>query len=492
MDRRTATKIIGGTVAGLIIGGAAGYLLKPEAPAGVVERTVTVTAQPGVTTPTAVSAPTRVDYLVWTWAVEFQHRIVENYNKKHPGANVVINELPQETFFEGAESRLLTSVPTDVMFSDVYLQVIGAMNDWVVTAEDYFPEIKQYETEFPAGYVPGLKLKGKMMGLHKYGAPTLFHYNSDILSKAGFDKAPTTWDEVAQQAIQIKKKGLCDRPMGAFLGSYGFWQTIYAFIAGFSEKETADVPMFDANANPIFVHEDHPLFKALKFIVKAVNVDKTWDPASVTQGEPDDINALGSGAWGLGWMPAYDFASINDPSQKMYPNIKQAVNPGSKYTSCWIRPINLTTMALKRGKDALEQAYKFMIYYSGKVDPNTLEPDFKNGEYLVQKEAVALVGDWTAIKEVWTYPEVQERVKKFADPTMLAEQDKYLFLHQMDPDPSIAPYWARWSGGFGSGPGRVELEALMLGQRGTSDNDIMNSLKKIEDLWKTTKSEYKG
>lgn len=502
LDRRKWMEIVGGTIAGLIVGGVAGYVLKPTVEK-IVTTTVpktetitkTITAEVSPTAPPTrykPAAPTTTDYLIWTWAVEFQYAIVERWNKIRGGEYPVrINELPQETYFEGAESRLITGVPTDVMFSDVYLQIIGYYNDWIVCAEDYFPEIRQYLSEFPEGYRPGLLVKNKMMGLHKYGAPTLFLYNKDYLSKAGLDEPPKTWEEVRDQALRIKEKGLCDRPCGAFFGSYGFWQTLYAFIAGFASRPE-DIPMFDEEANPLFVHEDHPLFKALRFLVKAINVDKVWDPASVTQGEPDDINALGGGAWAFGWMPAYDFASINDPSQKAYPNIKQTLNAGSKYTSCWIRPINITTMAAKRGRDALQGAYEFMIYYSGKVNPETLEPDFKNGIYLVQKEAVIQVGDWTAITEVWSYPDVQEKVRKFADPKMLMEQDKYLFLHQLDPDPYVAPYWAKWSGGFGVGPARSELEALLLGQRGTSDEDIMRSLKTIEEMWLRLKKEHKG
>jgi len=517
VDRRTYLKIAGGTIAGLVVGGVLGYVLKPvgeriltttvkEIATTTVKETVTVTKTQTVTatvspTPTVTvtpptptrpkpAVPTTIDYLIWTWAVEFQYGIVDRWNKirgkEYP---VRINELPQETYFEGAESRLITGVPTDVMFSDVYLQIIGYYNDWIIAVEDYFPEIRQYLTEFPEGYRPGLLVKNKMMGLHKYGAPTLFLYNEDYLRKAGIDEPPKTWEEVAEQATKIKERGIADRPCGAFFGSYGFWQTLYSFIAGFA-RSPDEIPMFDKEANPLFAHEDHPLFKALRFIVRAINIDKTWDPLSVTQGEPEDIMALGGGSWAFGWMPAYDFASINDPSQKAYPHIKQTLNPGSKYTSCWIRPINITTMCAKRGKDALQGAYEFMIYYSGKVNPETLEPDFKNGIYLVQKEAVIKVGDWTAISEVWTYPDVQEKVRKFADPKMLMEQDKYLFLHQMDPDPYVAPYWAKWSGGFGSGPARAELEALMLGQRGTSDNDIMNSLKTIEKLWLTMKKEH--
>jgi multiple sugar transport system substrate-binding protein len=156
---------------------------------------------------------------------------VNKFNAKHPDIDVHMTDVAQETYCEGALARMLGNVPTDVMYADVSQQVAFEAAGYVVPTEDYFPEIRKYEKDFTKGYWPGVVNKeGKMIGLQYYGDYTGLWYNPRHLQKAGIHEPPKTWEDLLDQCLKMKQKGIAEFPCGAFFGSYGFWQTLYALL----------------------------------------------------------------------------------------------------------------------------------------------------------------------------------------------------------------------------------------------------------------------
>ena len=58
---------------------------------------------------------------------------------------------------------------------------------------------------------------GKLYGLPYYVGHMAFLYNEEHLEKAGIGAPPKTWDEVVQQSLQIKSKGIQEYPYLQFL-----------------------------------------------------------------------------------------------------------------------------------------------------------------------------------------------------------------------------------------------------------------------------------
>jgi len=495
ISRRKYLGTVGGLAAATVAGWAVtGYLAsRPKAP--LVEKTVTVTktitTAPVVTTPTTPPGKkVTIDFVIWTWGVELVEDHVNKFMSKHPDINVKLSDIAQETYREGLITRFTAGTPTDLCYSSVEYQREFEEAGWIAPVEDYFPEIKKYLPDI--AFRPAIMSKeGKILGLLYYADNTNFLFNKKHLDAIG-EEIPQTksisWDELREIALKIKKAGVVDYPMAAFFGSYGFWQTIYTFIVGMSkpiDKEGLHY-LFDEDLNPV-MDKDSPLFTALRWLVDVINVDKTFTPASINYGDPDMINNTGSGMHSLVWMPTYDFAPTNHPGQKEYGNIFQAINPGTGVASAWARPYNVTRYNLNREESARVACHKLHMFFGGKTDENyePVSDPLKEGEYRVNKRIFIEKGVPTPYLSLLEDPEYVGAYKQFGQPEIALEQLKKTHVHQVDGE--TVPWWGEWSGGWGLGFARVQLNALLLGQKGTSDSDILNVLNTIASKWKELK-----
>jgi len=472
--------------AGIVIVGAAAagayYGTMPKGPTETGTETTAETTKPG--------EKLRLDMVVWTWGIELIQDHVRMFNEAQKDYDVHLSDYSQEGYREGIISRFTGGTPTDLMYSSIEWQVEWQTPGWIVPTEVYVPEVRQYQSDITPGYWPGHlvynhqneEYNGKMWGTSYYGDYTGFWYNPDHLMKAGIDEPPKTWEELVEQSLKIKQKGIVDYPMCAFLSSYGFWQTLYCYIVGI----TKDGRMFDKETSitpePIWESEDSALFKAVRFLVDCINKDKIMTPDTIRYDDPVIISNMASEAHTFGWLPRYDIPGVNTAGTKVWENpnakgVKQALNPGSNITSCWLRPYNMTKYNADRGQAAIDAQWKLQCWFGGKADDNC-NPDFTNGSYRVPKRLITDVGVGTVMESLWQDPDVIAAYTAWNTGfDVMLEQRKHLYLQNMDGQ--LTPYWPKWSGGWGTGYARAELESTLIGQRGTSDADIMKVFKDL-------------
>ncbi|TLY05157.1 MAG: carbohydrate ABC transporter substrate-binding protein [Thaumarchaeota archaeon] len=435
------------------------------------------------TTTTSSAGPIRIDFFIWQYGVQMVQDNVARYNAAHPESNVVLSSVPQETYGDDVISRFSSAVPTDILYSDVNYQILFEPAGWIAPAQDYFPEITKYKADITPGYLPGfLNKAGKMYGLSYYGDYTCYLYNSRILSQAGITAPAQTWDDVITHAQQIQQKVPSVKfPLAAFFGSYGFWQTFYNFMQGINGPNAA---FFDKDLNPIFDTPGGPVFKTIRWLVDAINKYKVMTPDTVNYDDPTCANTMGAGTHAYMWEPRYDFIGTNTSPQKEAGNIKQALNPGSGYASCWMRPYNMTTSNVKRGKDAMQAQWSFQQYFGGKTD-DKFNGDYANGAYRVAKRIATDLAVGFVYDPLWSDPDVVKAYNSFGDINIMKDQAQKIVLHQTD---GLTKYWTKWSGGFVQGPARTTITALMLGQKPNTDNDIMNALADLAKQWNDLKA----
>jgi len=452
-------------------------------PAPAAPAAPTKTAAPAATAaPTAAPSGEVVDleFFIWTWGVELVKDNVDWFNREYPEYNVRLTDAAQETYRDACIARFVGNVQTDLIYSSTEWQTEYERAGWIAMREDYNKECLEYKDDISPGYWPGfLSTEGKMTGLAYYGDYTCYLYNQKHLEAAGIDEPSATWEDVVDDCKKFQAKGISKYPIAAFFGSYGFWATLYTFIAAINPPQ--ERYLFDADNNPVFVDEDGPLFETCRWIVDAIHKHKIMSQATVPYTDPDCINTMGAGTHSIMLEPRYDFGATNDPSMAEYPNIKQAMMPGTEYTCCWLRPYNLPIMNVERGDDAIEAAWKLEVFFGGKTDEE-LEPDHKNGDYKVCKRIAIEKAVGFPYKSLWNDPDVVEAYNKFGDIDIMKKQADKAYLHQVDGEQ--VPWWGKWSGGWGSGFARSQLEGLFMGQSGTSDSDIMKVLQAIEDKWK--------
>src|SRR5690349_16311322 len=134
-------------------------------------------------------------------------------------------------------------------------------------------------------------------------------YNTAMFKKAGIDKFPATFDELATDVQKLKASGVqypLSIPMAATEGGVTPWYLLTLAMGG---------QLFDENNKPIFSSPDSEGYKALQWEVDAVK--NGWvSPGAVSMDDSVAFNKFTAGenaivlATGPGNMP-----TANDPSQ---------------------------------------------------------------------------------------------------------------------------------------------------------------------------------
>jgi multiple sugar transport system substrate-binding protein len=153
-----------------------------------------------------------------------------------------------------------------------------------------------------------------------YGMPWLLDtkylfYNMDMLSQAGFDAPPATWEELVTQAQAIKDAGLAEFPI------VWSWAQAEAAICDFTALLYGNGGQFlDEDGNPAFNGPEG--VGALQFMVDTVNNGLT-NPSSITYLEEDVRNVFSSGraAFALNWLYMYNLANFNEEESQIIGNV---------------------------------------------------------------------------------------------------------------------------------------------------------------------------
>jgi len=425
-----------------------------------------------------------INLVVWRWSIDFVKDRVNRFNAAHPEIDVYLTDISQKEYWNNVTSRLRTGTPTDLIYSSLEYQKEWELAGWIKATEDYFPEIRKYMEDIPPSLWPAfLSVEGKMFGLAHYCSYTNFTYNKshlDMIEAA----PPTTWNEIRSTAIVLKNRAI-EYPMAANFGSYAFWQTLYSFIAGQNasiDREGIHY-LFDEDMNPV-MDKDSPLFNTIRWLIDVINVDKTMTSATVNYDDTAIITTLGAGKHSMVWLPTYDLIHANNPNQAEYENIKQALNPGTGITSAWLKLYNMTTYNASRDENTKLAQWKLHTFLGGKTDEN-LEPvenPAEEGEYSMCKRMFIERDLLIPYLSLWDDPDFTAAYNKYGDATIGKQQLTKTHVYQLDS--KAAPWWGEWSGDFA----RSQLNALMLGQKGLSDADILPVLKDLADRWKQLKS----
>lgn len=145
----------------------------------------------------------------------------------------------------------------------------------------------------------------------RYGMPWILdtkylYFNRDILTQAGFDKAPVTWQELVAQAKVIKEKGLVEYPL------VWSWSQSEAMICDFTTLTAAFGGSFFKDGAPAF--QDGGAKQAVDFMLSTLT-DGLTNPASLEYAEEDvrRVFSNGDAAFALNWT--YMNALVNKPEE---------------------------------------------------------------------------------------------------------------------------------------------------------------------------------
>jgi ABC-type glycerol-3-phosphate transport system substrate-binding protein len=300
VSRRRYLELTGAAVAGLVVGGALGYVAKPTitAPPETLTSTVTQTVTGTVTAPppppvtTALSGT--IELYTPSWGVDGSNTVAAMYKSFRPNVSVDVIHGPSD--WESHVSRCTVWMKgkytgVDVLYHDDMFTGDGAYAGNWVKLDDYIkPEQKAWFIGLQAGYIKNF---GGTYRIPWGSGSSFIYYRKDLFAKAGVSP-PTTWDELVTVATKLTKPP----------GQYGYvtqgtpgemYNTYNEFLhqAGGDEWRLAPGGVPDPAAK-----------KALQFLVDLENKYKVMPPGITAVGytEAEAMLKAGKAAMCRDWL----------------------------------------------------------------------------------------------------------------------------------------------------------------------------------------------
>jgi len=299
----------------------------------------------------------------------------------------------------------------DVIGLDVIDLAKYSAAGWVEPLDSYLDEATKNDM-LPFA-LEGVSYKGHILGLPWKSEYMVFVYNKKMLADAGIANPPTTWDELVQDSLTLKEKGIVKYPI------------VFTWGAGY-EQITSDYTMitkglggdlFDKYGNPVF--NTGAGVQALQLMSDMINKYKIVDPAALTikgGGTRRDIMMSGNAAFGFLW--GTPLITMNDPAKSnLAGQFALALAPNKISLA---GPMGMAISAYSANKDATWAYLKCIAGPEG------------------EKELFLKDGSPFGYKSVLNDPEVQAKLAE-AGGDVMAKQAENLAVR-----PSL-PYYAEFS-----------------------------------------------
>jgi multiple sugar transport system substrate-binding protein len=364
---------------------------------------------------------------------------LENAAQAKTGVALNVEVVPPDQVNVKLETALAAKVSAyDLFVIDIIDLPKYAAAGWVAPLNNFIsPQMQKDILPFAK---QGVYSNGQWLALPWKAEFMSFAYNKKMLSDAGFDHAPATWDELIKMSVALKAKKLVDFPM------------VFTWGAGY-EQITSDYTMLVADlGGTLFDDKGEPAFnkgagvKALQMMYDMMYVQKIVDPSALTikgGGTRRDLLAGGQGAFAFLWgTPLVDLNDAKKSSLAGQFDIALAPRgAGGPYSLAG--PMGLAITSTCKDKDA---AWKILSSLAG-----------PEGE----KEMFLKDGAPTGWRSVLQDPDVAASLAKSGGAVM-AKQAEYIAIR-----PALA-YYGEWSSALQDTVQRVLVKKVGV-QKGLDD-----------------------
>ncbi|MBS7626169.1 extracellular solute-binding protein [Candidatus Bathyarchaeota archaeon] len=436
VSRRKWVKYAGAGVVVAAIAGAGYYATQPK------PVTITPTATP--TTPTATPTPTpkpmEMTYYSWAYAPEIHQEHLDWFMQAYPNIKVSYVNLPAAQYSALMLPKFVAGEAIDVCT----VNADDALPAWVAAGyilpltKDEFPEVyNEYRPAMDTFVWETFTYKDVCYGLPYYSDYLGLMYNKEYLDKAGIDQPPTTWDELVDQCLKIKQKGILEYPLQLIMKAE--WGLNFLWHALIYSRERRAGLLFDMDMNPVFNTSGSRFEEVLQWLRDCIVKWKIMSTKAFETGEGDGFKAFAAGEMAFHLAPNYRLQQANDPSlSKIAGKARGAMFPGGKkgeHGTCgWARCYSIT----KLGKAEREAQRKLLIFLGGKHE----------GKYKVAADWMIKKGLGQPYGELYGYQEIRDALKKYyLDPDLIKEQRKLIlpmegFKHRKTGE--VIPWFMEW------------------------------------------------
>lgn len=407
-------------------------------------------------------ANTPVNLHTWSAAVDTVKSHITAFEEQ-AGIPVNYGNSPWAQYRDGMVTKFVGGAPLDMMWvSDAWLPE-WAEAGWIAPVDE-FDFLTKYNDEAEDFCTNSMTYNGRQYGLTYYTDFMAFLYDEEKLKEAGFDAPPETWDEVVEQSLVMKEKGISDYPMMLAMAQES-WLIEFMSALVYSHGGR----FVDDSGDAIMQHEKDGAVEALQWVVDGVNKHGIISPACVETGELSGLKAFASGNHAFALVAKYRLRMLNDPEQSQVAgNVKQAMMPkgknGAHDTVGWMRFHGMSAQAAADQARA-ENTAKLIEWFGGKA----------NGEYKFQKLLFLDIGAGFGVKPLFEDPEIRAAYDSYGDVDMIQKQQAAARKKDV-----ATPWYGEWSESNGSA-----WQSAILG-----NTDPKSALEDSAELWNELKAEY--
>lgn len=403
-----------------------------------------------------------LNFVVWSYSIETIQDNIAKFEEQNPGVAVSLADFGWFDYHDIMATRFTGGTPTEVAYSsDHWLQEWVAAG-WAIPLDEHCPGVTDYVEEFAPYAVEGMTVDGKLYGLPYYADLVTFMYNAELAGQAGITQAPETWEELKDQALQIKEAGVAEFPINIPMKKDDPWtvEIFYSMVYSLGGR------MFDENNNPVFNQPGSEAEQVLQWLYDAINTWEIMDPAALEVAEPDVVKTMGAGQHLYTVLAKYNLAELNGGAHDQAGNFKLALMPGETHSTVgFVRFYALTKDAVDAGPEAVSAACDFLEYFGGRTD----------GEYKVVKRWALEKGLGFAQMPLYEDSEVAETINAWGDVELERQQAEVARVKE-----GLTPWWGAWDI-----IAREQIHSAVLGSVTPQE-----ALQNMADKWEELKSDF--
>jgi multiple sugar transport system substrate-binding protein len=328
--------------------------------------------------------------------------------------------------------------------ADEPADVVYAADDWkgewvhdqvLAPLEEHYPPAGTYRNELTPLAQQDLSHDGKLYGLPYYTDKYGLVVNQSLLTRAGVDAPPSTWDEVIEACVRVKTDLGCQRPLLLSFGhgsraAYPIGVDVLCTLALATSGE--DIVGEDLTLS---AQADSPLGQAVGWLERARDKADILDPIGAEADLLHTVSLMQSGQYAFCLLPIYALRRAVIPRhQPLHTELQLAPMPGAGRTVGCTRFYAMTQQAVDRGPAVVEAATRLIEFLGGRSVVTG------RSDYFVAKKWALVEGLGFGIKRLYDDPDIIASFRTWLDFDVYRQ---YTAAARSRRGP-LAPWWRPW------------------------------------------------
>lgn len=307
--------------------------------------------------PFAAAEDITLEFVVWNYSLDTIEDNVRMFEEQNPGIQVNVTDYTWPDYHDSLVLRFRSGTTTDVIYGGQDWLPGWAAAGFLAPLDEIAPDaIAKFRDELADFTLSDMTYAGQLYGLPYYADTISFLYNAKILDEAGI-AVPSTWEEVADAARQLKEGGM-EMPI-----VYEFNQELPNFFDAFvAQVYGRGGDLFDDENEAIFDDPDNPAFQQLVWLREMIGEGLV----AFENHESTVITAMNAGNHAFTIVYNYVLAAMNNaPEQARAGEFALARMPGEAQSTLGFTKFYAITSQAAEDEARREAAWKFVEFMAG-------------------------------------------------------------------------------------------------------------------------------